>query len=284
MKKINLTGALVFILVLLSMPLGHAAMILMEYFFQYTALNIAAFLLGAVGFALAVIGSKSTKDSTSTLLGFFGGLFVWTGWIEFGYIYFAHKLSVAPLIENGEVVTKPEYLLMMSSVGFWIVIMLFYIFRINSKCIMYTWIQRTTNIPAEILGKSTIKNKSFTTFMETIMLLWSCYLVLMFAYDNDILGDRHPITIAIAISCLLWSIWLFNNLLKIRTVGTAIRYALPTVIIFWTFVEVLGRINIMEEIWVDPLQYKFEIGCLIFSFIAILVRVIFIKKRSNDYL
>ena len=284
MKKINLTGAVVFVLVLLSMPLGHAAMILMEHFFKDTALNLAAFLLGLAGLVFAIIGSKSVKDTTATLLGFFGGLFVWTGWIEFGYIFFAHKLSVAPLIENGEVATKPEYLLMMSSVGFWVVIMLFYIFRISSRCILFTWIQRITNVPPEILGKSAIKNKAFTTFMETIMLLWSCYLVLMFAYDKDILGDRHPITITIAIGCLLWSIWLFKNLIRIRTMGTAIRYALPTVIIFWTFVEVLGRIDIMEEIWVDPLRYKVEIGIMIISFIVILGGVIFTKKRSNDYL
>jgi hypothetical protein len=258
MNKINNKGVIAFLIVLLSMPLGHAAMILMEHFLKGTLLNIAAFLLGVFGLILTYIGSLTSKDIKSTLLGFFGSLLVWTGWIEFGYMYFANKLAVAPIIENGEITTKPEYLLMMSSIGFLIIFNLFYIFKIKNGCTMYSSIQRKIKIKTPSLNTTISTNKSFTTFMESTMLLWTSYLLLMFAYDKDILGDRHPLTIAIAMGCLIWSIFLFRKLIKIKTIGPAIRYALPTVIIFWTFVEVMGRIGIMKEIWVNPLQYKLE--------------------------
>ncbi len=51
----------------------------------------------------------------------FRGLLVWTGWIEFAFVYFANRYNVAPLMDNGEIATKPEYLIMPSSVGFWAV-------------------------------------------------------------------------------------------------------------------------------------------------------------------
>lgn len=269
-NKISTTAIGAFFIVLLSMPLGHAAMILMEHLFHDSMLNLAAFMLGLMGVVMTIVGSRCERDAVATLLGFIGGLLVWTGWIEFTYIYFAQKLAVAPLIENGEVVTKPEYLILMSSVGFWAIIILFYIFRLKSGCVMFSWIQRKARIPSDGLEKTTSRNKAFTVFMETNMLLWSCYLLLMFAYDKDILGDRHPVTIAIAFACLAWSLWLFKNLIKIQELGAAVRYALPTVMIFWTFVEVMGRIGIMTEIWVEPLEYMFEIAIMALLMVAIL--------------
>ncbi|MEG1642794.1 MAG: hypothetical protein RR293_01420 [Bacteroidales bacterium] len=282
-NKFNFIGILAFILVLLSMPIGHAAMILMEYFLSGSALNIAAFLLGLAGIAIMIAGMHVKKDTASTLLGFIGGLLTWTGWIEFCYVYFAKKLSISPLIENGVVVTKPEYLLMMSSIGFWSIIMLLYIFKMRTGCKMFLWIQRKVGIMPEMRKEATSNNKSLTTFIETNIIIWSCYILLMFLYDKSILGDRHPITIIIAIGSLVWSLWLFKNLIKIKLMGYAIRYALPTVIIFWNFVEVIGRIGIMEEIWINPLKYKVEMLIILIAAIGLILFITFskINKKIN---
>lgn len=279
-SKFSWIGVAAFFIVLLCMPLGHATMILMEHYFEGGMLNIMAFLLGVLGLGLTVWGMRIKSDNTATLLGFFGGLLVWTGWIEFLYVYFASKLNIAPLMENGEVVTKPEYLLLMSSVGFWSIIMLFYIARLRSGCSFYCWIQSKLRIASKEQAAQTGGNKSITTFMETNMLLWSCYLLLMFAYDETFLGDRHPMTITIAMGCLVWSVWLFVRLIQIKSMGKAIRYALPTVIIFWTFVEVMGRIGLLKEIWVEPTAYKTEMIVMAITLFAIIVGFIFAKRAQ----
>lgn len=129
------TGILSFIIVLFMMPLGHAAMILMEKILGHNLLYLAALLLGVIGVGLLVLGIYSKKEITATFAGLFGGMLVWTGWVEFAYVYYANRYGVQPLIENGEIVTKPEYLIMPSSVGFWAIIMLFYIFSIKSNCV-----------------------------------------------------------------------------------------------------------------------------------------------------
>lgn len=274
------TGVAAFFFVLLLMPLGHAAMILMEHFMQGAALNWAAAGLGAAGLGIAVAGSRIAKDSTATICGFLGGIMVWTGWIEFCFVYFANRYGVDPVVVNGEVVTKPEYLLLMSSVGFWGIIMSMYVFRFKTGCNFYSWIQKVLGIRrGGSTERSIVANKSFTTFMETNMILWTCYLILMFAYDDRFLGDRHPVTIVIAFACLVWSVWLFLKLVKMREMGYAVRYAVPTVVIFWNFVEVMGRIGIMDEIWTNPLEYRFEMFMMLVAAVVLLGVIVF--RRNN---
>lgn len=279
--KRSYTGLSAFFLVLFCMPLGHAAMILMEHWFDGTMLYGVSVALGAVGMGIMFAGTRVNNENTSTLLGFFGALLVWTGWIEFVYVYFAVKLNVQPLLADGKVVTKPEYLLLMSSVGFWSILMLLYALKLKNGCPMYCWIQQKLHILSSGCCSVVSKNKSVTTFMETNMLLWTSYLLLMFAYDESFLGERHPLTLIIAIACLIWSGWLMKRLLKIRQLGYAIRYALPVVIIFWTFVEVIGRIGLLKEIWIEPMKYKGEMYVMLIAFILVILSSVIRRFRKD---
>ena len=78
MKK-PLIGILAFLIVLLTMPLGHAAMIIMEKSFGHEYIYHAALFLGLIGFSLIVWGIILNEETKSTFLGLFGGLFIWTG-------------------------------------------------------------------------------------------------------------------------------------------------------------------------------------------------------------
>ncbi|CAK7002359.1 MAG: hypothetical protein PARBA_00084 [Parabacteroides sp.] len=283
------TGILSFIIVLFMMPLGHAAMILMEKILGHNLLYLAALLLGVIGVGLLVLGIYSKKEITATFAGLFGGMLVWTGWVEFAYVYYAHRYGVQPLIENGEVVTKPEYLIMPSSVGFWAIIMLFYIFSIKSNCVLFTWIQDKLHygtakkaVPDEQQVsrlQPVVRNHAMTTFMEMNIIMWTCYIVLLFVYDERFFGDHHPVTSIIAFGSLAWSIYLFVKLLKIKKLGYAIRYAIPTVIIFWTFVEIMGRWNMVKEIWIEPSHYWMEMTVMLVAFVVLSV-VLFWKHRK----
>lgn len=246
MKK-YLVGFAAFMIVLFSMPLGHAVMIIMEKTMDHDVLFIGALVMGVVGLAVTIWGAYVKKETLATVCGLVGSLLVWTGWIEFCFIYFAHRYHVDPLIVDGEIATKPEYLIMPSSIGFFAVVFLLYLYGIQSKCSFFVSLQRFFKIhmkkPSQIEVK---RNKSIVTFMEMIVLLWASYLLLLFVYDDNFLGDRHPVTSFIAFASLAWSAYLFIRLLKIKKIGYAIRYAIPVVIIFWTFVEILGRWDLFE--------------------------------------
>lgn len=285
-KKTILIGISSFLIVLFTMPLGHALMILMEHLLDKQALYYAAFAIGAVGLLLTIVGVFVSSDTRQTLFGLFGGLLFWTGWIEFGYVYFANRYGVQPLVDAaGEVITKPEYLIMPSSIGFWVMFMLLYLFSIKSGCQMFMYLQKIFFRKNKELVKirPITRHTAIVTFMELNLMLWTCYLVLLFCYDDHLLGERHPITTLIAAICLAGSIYMFIKLIKIPQWGYAIRYAIATVIVFWTFVEVLGRRDVFKEIWVHPLEYKYEMITILASLVVLLFFLIYnsSKRKRN---
>ena len=74
-------------------------------------------------------------------------------------------------------------------------------------------------------------------------------------------------------------IYLFIRLLKIKKLAYAIRYAIPTVIIFWTFVEILGRWDLLTEIWVEPSRYWLEMTMMAIAFLVLLGVLLFKHKK-----
>lgn len=63
-----------FLMVLFTMPLGHGLMIIMEHLMSETVLHYSAFVMGAVGMAMVIVGVFAKGDTRQTLWGFFGGL------------------------------------------------------------------------------------------------------------------------------------------------------------------------------------------------------------------
>jgi hypothetical protein len=104
----------------------------------------------------------------------------------------------------------------------------------------------------------------------------------MLIYDNRIFGDRHPVTYIFAFGSLLWSLYLFINLLKINNIAYAIRYGIPVVIIFWNVVEILGRWDIYNEIWVKPLEHKVEILSILIVLVLLLAILFYESKHKKS--
>ena len=134
-----------------------------------------------------------------------------------------------------------------------------------------------------IVARPMTRHVSIVTFMELNMLLWTCYLLLMFCYDSHFLGDHHPVTLLVGVGCFIGSVFMFIKQLRIGSWGANIRYAIATVIIFWTPVEILGRMDFLSEIWVAPLEHKTEMITLLLAFTALLIYLLYVAvKRKKD--
>lgn len=260
-----------FLLVLFAMPLGHALMILMEKFMSEGAMHVAGFAMGFVGLILVVIGVFVKGDTRQTLWGLFGGLLFWTGWVEFLFLYYARRYGVPPEIENGVVVTKPEYLIMPASFGLWMMVMTMYVFSTKNGCDLITWIQKVCfrSKRKVVVVQPMTRHTSIVTFMELNMMLWGLYLLLMFCYDKNFLGDHHPVTFLVGMVCLIGSLLMLRRQLHIASWGANIRMAIATVIVFWTPVEILGRINFFKEFWVEPEKYRLQMIAILAVFIVL---------------
>lgn len=281
-----INGVFSFLLVLLLMPIGHAIMVLNEIWLNEYKL-LGAGIMGCIGVVMLYLGvKKNTKATLATLLGFLGGILVWTGWIEFSFVWIAEKNNVAPQLFEGEVSTKPEYLVMLSSVGLLATITLFYLFA-RSNCLFFIWFQKVLRLRKDVFVQTGYKKPlALVAFSETIMIIWFFYVVLLLVYDDQIAGDTHPITHFVAWGSFIWSIFLISNLLRIKNFDYAVRYAVPTVIIFWNFVEVLGRWGLFKEIWVHPQEYWFEVSMFFLLLAALLYLFLtnpFFKNRKRYY-
>jgi hypothetical protein len=276
-----LLGFTAFMLVLFVQPLGHTLMIVMEYWLGEQYLYQAAAAMGIVGGVLLWVGMRNKSEVASTLYGFFAGTLLWTGWIEFSFVFYARHLDVAPLIEAGEVVTKPEYLLMPSSLGVMLATLLYFTFNRETKCNLFHWMQRKLQLGT---GEPTRRyDRSFAaiTALETIYVIWFFYVLLLLIYDKAFLGDRHWFTYAYLFFNTVWALYLFRRLLTFSRGASALRYAIPTAIIAWTSVEILGRWDFFKEIWVHPLDHVFEMTLVVGAFAVFCGLAVFAPARKQ---
>lgn len=272
-----------FLLVLCTMPLGHAMMIIMENTMTPAAVHCSAFCMGLAGLLLVIGGVFVKGDTRQTVCGLIGGLLFWTGWVEFLFQYYATRWGTQPEMENGEVVTRPEYLILPASFGMWMMVMTLYIFSTKNGCNFINWWQRMIlrSHKNEIAARPMAHHTSIVTFMELNMILWASYLLLMFCYDKNFLGDRHPITSIVAAGCLLGSIFIFRKQLKLSSWGANIRMAIATVIVFWVPVEVLGRLNFFHEFWVEPEKYATQIVSILVAFVVLMVYIMMAARKKK---
>lgn len=272
-----------FLLVLCTMPLGHAMMIIMENTMTPAAVHGSAFCMGFIGLLLVIGGVFVRGDTRQTVCGLIGGLLFWTGWVEFLFQYYATRWGTQPEMENGEVVTRPEYLILPASFGMWMMVMTLYIFSTKNGCNFINWWQRMIlrSHKNEIAARPMTHHTSIVTFMELNMILWASYLLLMFCYDKNFLGDRHPITSIVAAGCLLGSIFIFKKQLKLSSWGANIRMAIATVIVFWVPVEVLGRLNFFHEFWVEPEKYATQIVSILVAFVVLMVYIMMAARKRK---
>ncbi len=282
--KLNWLKSIVsFLVVLLTMPLGHALMIVMDKTMTPEAVHYSAFFMGLAGLVIVVAGVIVRGDTKQTLCGLMGGLLFWTGWVEFLFQYYTTRWGTRPELENGVVVTRPEYLVLPATFGMWMMVMVLYIFSTKNGCNFINWWQRVLfrSRKNEIAARPMTRHTSIVTFMELNMILWASYLLLMFCYDKNFLGDRHPVTSIVAAGCLIGSIFIFKKQLRLSSWGANIRMAIATVVVFWVPVEVLGRLDFFKEIWVEPEKYTFQMVCILVAFVVLLVTVMVAARKNR---
>ena len=165
---------------------------------------------------------------------------------------------------------------------FWAIFVMYYFFGSKTGCTFFNWFQKKLKVSKIVEFKPANRKTALSTMMELTMLLWTFYLVLLFAYDDQFFGDRHVFTYFVAFGSLFWSLYLFFKLLKIRKLDYAIRYAIPTVIIFWNFVEILGRWNFFKEIWIEPQEYWLEMTLIFGVFVLLLIISFFGKRKTKQ--
>lgn len=307
-----------FLVILLFMPLGHALMGIMEHTLAPEPLHYTAFAMGFVGLVLAITGIFVKGDTKQTLFGITGAMLFWTGWVEFLFLYYAQRFGAhCDLLGTGIVQTtstyvdgictqhdflingkpletytrpelkvirgsRPEYLIMSATFGLWMMVLTMYLFCTRTGCNFFNWLQKhlifRLSPSATTFLRPMAHHPSMIVFMEWNVMMWGIYLILMFCYDPVFLGPSHPVTIILALVCLIGAILMLKKQLYISQWGRNIRFALATVIVFWTFVEICGRNGFFNEIWNDPMNHPLQMVLILAAFVAVICITVFFSR------
>ena len=274
-------GLMAFILVFVVQALGHTVMIVMENWFGEEYVYHSAFLLGAVGAVLLYLGMKHPSEVVGTWMGFWAGTLLWTGWVEFSFVWSANYLNVPDLMDPrvpGEIATKAEYLVMMSSIGVLMATLAYFMLNRETKCNLFVWIQRNLKLRTGKPSRGYQRNFAAITALETIYVVWFFYVALLFIYDENILGDHHPVTYGLFFLNTVWAIYLLQRLVRFWKVTTAVRYGIPTAIIAWNSVELAGRWHLFTEFWERPQDFGLEMSLVA---AAVIVAALLIVKTPS---
>lgn len=278
-RQTFLRGFLAFFIILLMMPLGHAFVVLMEHHLTGFALKCGAFFVGAAGVAIALAGNRLPGEAMQSICGAFGAILFWGGWVEFIYMSYGQSLHVPPLMDGEVVLTKPEYLLMPTAIPFAFLALLIYTFCAHTHWGVVLQFRRWLGIPSP---KGAITGyHSVNAFIDLILLIWFAYLVLLIEFDPAIFGDRHPVTMIFATVCLILGLILFVRSLSAQTWASAVRQAIVTVCVLWTYIEVLIRLKFFTEIWIYPERYTVEMLLLVGGFIVALYVISYLGHKKK---
>lgn len=115
--------------------------------------------------------------------------------------------------------------------------------------------------------------------VKIFLLIWVGHLILFFGFDEDFFGPRGQYCKTVFILCLLGGSYLFYNLTKAKEMDYAFRYAIPTVIVLWTCVELLVKWKIFSEPWLTLNPVFLTI--ITIAFISILLLIVRTERRKK---
>ena len=255
-------------------------MVLMEHWFA-NRLFLAAFFIGLVGAVLIWIG-RDKPENAATLLGFIGGNLIWLAWIEFSFVWVAQHLGIQGQMVGAKI-TKPEYLIMPSSIGVLFASLLFFFTNKETRCNAFMWLHRTLGLKPGVKASGQGRNIAALVAMETIYVTWFCYIYLLLLYDDTIFGIHHWFTYASAGLFMIWALYLLQRLWWFQRMAPALRYAIPTAIIGWNVVEILEKWGKITEFWVHPDKYTRELSLIgVALAVTIVLAIVSPARRKVD--
>jgi hypothetical protein len=236
-------GFLAFIVIFMLMPIGHALMVVMNNLLA-DHLALGATIVFLIGLALLVLTRFTASSGWQSLLGALAGVLLWTGGVEYGFLYAAHDLAIETV--NG---TAGEYRLLMHTWSLLLLLMLYLVVHEGVRCNLFIWLRRKLHLNRKPIVSGKVGNYGPRTAFEMASILWFFYVVLLLLYDEKLVGKFHFLTYATLVLSLGGGGYLFYKLLRIKDMGHAIRYAIPTVIVLWNVVEILGKWDVYKEPW-----------------------------------
>jgi len=248
-------GLLAFLIAFMWKPAAHTLSVVNHLLMPGGAHYLSGAVIGVAGFVLVWMGFRR-DELTATGLGFMGGSFIFMGLVEPSFQLFAELMGVAPLMQEGATALSPNLLLMQASAISYFVVLIFLGADKDTRCRMFLWFHRNLKLRPNAPTPGYRRQPARIAALETVMVSWFFYIVIITVCDPRILGRTHPATFALFWVVFGWGLWLvFFRLARYRSPAAAIRYAIPVANFLWFNVEMGGQWRWFTEVWVKPVEF-----------------------------
>lgn len=208
--------------------------------------------LTAAGLFLIWLTSRVKSDAAQSILGIFGGNLLWTGAIEYGLTLASRSLGVGKtvgVVDGRLVAVYGEYVLLKHTWGALALVLAYLLFLESSRCpVSLWWRERVPTMRGPVIS-GRIHNYGPRSAFQYATTVWFFYLLLLWAYDESVLGVYSLPTKAILFAAVAGSIYCVWRLHQQTGWGPAIRYAVGAMIVVWTPIEILGKWGVMRQPW-----------------------------------
>jgi hypothetical protein len=249
--KQPILGLVAFGVAFLSQWLGHSMWALLRQVF--TGYHEEVSLLVGLGGAVLIARSLKLVEIPSTLMAFLGAQFVWVGWFELTFEFYAKLFAFPEYTAAPGLVAAGGATLLMSTMPIFAAVFLLYgFYNRQTRCNLIRWFHRnlrmTPGMPTSDNGRSVGR----IVAMETLFVVWACYLFWLYV---SYIGANQTLMMVAYASWFAWFGYIFWKLLRFPRVGSAFRYGIPVGVIGWGLMEMPSYMGFYDEVWLKPLEY-----------------------------
>ena len=255
-----------FFAVLLIMPLGHAITVLALKLPHSMHMTIA--VTGVIAATIIIYLTKNMKSPAwETFVGMLAGVLLWACSVEIA------------VHEGAEALGITERKAMEFSLAILVPILIYLVFNENIRCNLFISLRKGLRITREKLPDISIDHWGPRVAVKMFSMIWIGHMILFFGYDEDFFGPQGLYCKAVFIICLLGGSYLFYKLTKAKEMDYAFRYAMPTVIVLWSCVELLVKWEVFSEPWITLNPVFMTIVTI--AFITILFLIVCAERRKR---
>lgn len=215
-------------------------------------LVVVALALTALGGLLLWLTSRLRGDAAQSIVGIFAGNILWTGGMEYGLTIAARSLGVAKtvgVVDGQLVAIYGEYVLLKHSWGALMLVLGYLFFLETSRCPLFLFFRQRVPTMRGPLVSGRIYNYGPRSAFQYATTVWGFYLLLLWAYDEQLFGVHGWFTTAVLFLSLAASLFCMWRLHQQTGWGPAVRYAVGAMIVVWTPIEIAGKWGLFREPW-----------------------------------
>lgn len=208
--------------------------------------------LSALGMVLIWLTSRIESDAAQSILGIFGGNLLWTGAIEYGLVIASRSFGIGKtvgVVDGQLVAVYGEYVLLKHTWGALALVLAYLLFLESSRCPVSLWWRKRVPTMRGPAVSGRIYNYGPRSAFQYTTTVWFFYLMLLWAYDEQVFGVFSLATKGILFAAVAGSLYYVWKLHHQTGWGPAVRYAVGAMIVVWTPIEILGKWGVMRQPW-----------------------------------